>query len=334
MKKPAIRIKIEDIRPSRVAIRAVDRNDPNYKHYLHMAKGQAQLGAIMVRKRRDRDYYEIIDGLSRYTAAKEAGHFSMLCVVVDLEDDQVLAAQIQMSKPYQKTPDRDYCNHLKRILCHNPLMTAVEMSLLIQKPVAWIERIMLKTLHRKILERVRRGDLTLMNAYALSRMPGSKQLEWLKRAVVEKSEVFIPAVNKVVQQHFVLRTCATKRGCKNTSEEYEGIYSKSKKWYCQPCVEKWQTINHDYILFYTEPGGADVLPGGEPVVLEEHEHVRPGWDNVIHEGQPAYLRGDVLVYRQKKWEHAWYIKHPVLHLKNDFNKAEYAMAWVERNLNG
>lgn len=59
------------------------------------------LTPLIVRK--EQDGYEIIDGVHRWLAAKEAGLKTVPCIVEDIEDnEEIIRLRLILNKPYRK----------------------------------------------------------------------------------------------------------------------------------------------------------------------------------------------------------------------------------------
>ncbi len=199
-------IKLADIRENEVALRTVDRQGESYLGLVESMKQQGFRGAIQVRKQIDREtnaeYYEIIDGLHRFNAAKDAGLTELNADVVSLTEDQVLEAQIMANIHRVETRPIEYTNQLKRILNRNPLMTESELAVKLGKSPTWVkERLgLLKIDNEQINTLINEGKITLANAYALAKLPAEEQAEFVSRAMTQQPDEFVPAVTARIKE--------------------------------------------------------------------------------------------------------------------------------------
>lgn len=191
------KVHVSDIRENEVALRTVNRDSEQYLGLVDSMKARGFLGAISGRERFDADgtsYIELIDGLHRYNAAKDAGIDEINVDIVDLDEDEILEAQIILNIHKIETRPIEYTRQLKRILTRNPLMTEAELANKLGKSGSWINgRLSLNKLaSEQAKQLVNEGKIGLSNAYALAKLPADEQADWLDRAVTLAPDVFIP----------------------------------------------------------------------------------------------------------------------------------------------
>jgi len=198
-------VDLKDIKENDVALRTVNRESEEYLGLVESIRSKGFIGAISVRERTDDDgtsYYELIDGLHRFNAAKDAGRDTINVDVVDLNEDQVLEAQIMANIHKIETKPIEYTRQLKRILTRNPLMTESELAAKLGKSTAWIAgRLSLNKLASdQAKELVDEGKIGLSNAYALAKLPAEEQADWLDRAATLPPDEFIPQTTERLKQ--------------------------------------------------------------------------------------------------------------------------------------
>jgi len=195
------KIAIAEIRENPVALRAVNRQDENYLGLVDSIKSKGFLGAITVRAKVDPEtkesYCELVDGLHRFCAAKDAGLTEINADVVSLDDDQTLEAQIMANIHKIETRPVEYSRQLLRILSRNPLMTEIELAQKLGKSAQWIrERLGLtKISNNDIAELVNEGKIKLANGYALAKLPPEEMADFVDRAMTLPPDEFVPAAN-------------------------------------------------------------------------------------------------------------------------------------------
>lgn len=199
-------VPVGEIRENPVALRSVNRESEQYLGLVESMRQKGFLGAITVREKVDADtgdsFYELVDGLHRYNAAKDAGLAEINVDVVDLNDDQTLEAQLMANIHKIETRPVEYSQQLRRILTRNPLMTEAELASTLGKSSQWIkERLGLnKIVNEEIQALVDEGKIGLANAYALAKLPAEEQSAWVDRAMTSPPDEFIPAANNRVKE--------------------------------------------------------------------------------------------------------------------------------------
>ena len=149
------------------------------EEYVGLVDSIRQVGVmnpITVREVRDPEtgqkYYSLVDGLHRYNAAQDAGLEEIPVHVLTLDEVQVLEAQLMANIHKVETRPVEYSKQLGRILAHNPLMTAAELSVKLGKSPTWVgQRLNLIKLDEKIQALVDDGTINLTNAIAMSKLP-------------------------------------------------------------------------------------------------------------------------------------------------------------------
>jgi len=199
-------IAISSIRENPVALRTVNRTSEEYQGLVSSIQTKGFLGAITVRPKTDdetgEEYYELVDGLHRFSASKDAGLEEINVDVTNLNDDQVLEAQIMANIHKVETKPVEYSQQLRRILARNPLMTEAELASTLGKSSAWINgRLGLnKITNDEIQKLVNEGKIKLANAYALAKLPAEEMANFTDRAMTEQPDVFVPQVNARVKE--------------------------------------------------------------------------------------------------------------------------------------
>ncbi len=194
------------IRTNKVALRNVDRESEAYQGLVASIREKGWWGTITVRERIDEEtqeaYYEIVDGLHRYTAAKEAGVEEIGIDIVDLEEDEVLEAQLMANIHKIETKAKEYSEQLRRIIARNPMMTEAELGKKIGKSAAWIrQRLSLnKITNEQISQLINSGKIGLSNAYVLAKLPNEEQPNFVDLAMNEPPKKFAAQVAKRVKE--------------------------------------------------------------------------------------------------------------------------------------
>lgn len=203
-----LKIPLDKIRPNAVAsLRAVNQETEKYAQMVQSIKQQGVLSSITARPATDpetgEEYYELIDGLHRCTAAKEAGLTTIPATIrAGMDDSGVLEAQLIANAHKIETKPVEYSKHLERILTLNPMMTEAELATRLGRSVQWLrERLRINKIeNEQILKLVDEGKICLNNACALAKLPEEEQPDWIARAIEEGAQEFLPAVQKRVKE--------------------------------------------------------------------------------------------------------------------------------------
>jgi ParB family chromosome partitioning protein len=218
-------VSISQIRENPVALRGVNRESEKYLGLVGSMKKKGFLGTITVREKTDKEtqelFYELVDGLHRYSAAKDAGLDEINVHVTDLNDDEVLEAQIMQNIHNVETRPVDYSKQLMRILARNPLMTEAELADKLQKSSTWIDKRLGLTRidSEEIQNLVNTGKINLSNAYTLAKLPSEEQALFVERAMTMPPDEFIPQATNRIKEIKEAR----RKGLKDTPAEFAPI---------------------------------------------------------------------------------------------------------------
>lgn len=199
------RIRILDIRENDTALRGIDRTNPQYIELLDSVKKHGVMETITVRDCIDQvtkqKYFGLVNGLQRFSAAKDAGLDEIDAKVIQATDFEVMQSQVILNAKRVDTTPAQYSQHLKRMLTMNPTMTLKELADCLSASEGFIyDRLSLLKLNNEVAKLVDSGNITLTNAYALAKLPADEQLAWKDRAVSLTPQEFVPATAKRVKE--------------------------------------------------------------------------------------------------------------------------------------
>lgn len=201
----APKISLAEIRENPAALRSVDKTNPDYLTLVDSIRLRGVLNPVVVRRLTDPDtgkqYYALIDGLHRFTAAQDAGLEHIPVNVITSTDAQVLEDQIIANVQKIETKPVEYTKGLQRLMAQNPFMTVPELSAKLCKSPAWVsQRMSLIKLLDPIGKLVDEGKINLSNAYCLAKLPEEDQLNFLERAISMNPKEFAPTVEMRVKE--------------------------------------------------------------------------------------------------------------------------------------
>ena len=195
---------ISQLVPPWILLRPVDQHSVEYEELRDSLRAQGFLNSIAVRpcKRRP-GFFEIIDGMYRWTCAKDIGRETVPAIIKhDVTDDKVLSLQLQANAVRPETSPCDFARQLRRIQKANDGITISALSVMISKAPGWISQqlglLKLEVAHQKMVDR---GEICLQNAYMLVKIPLLVRKEHVDQAKTMKSTVFSALVAGVVKQY-------------------------------------------------------------------------------------------------------------------------------------
>lgn len=198
-----------DIRPNPVALRAVDRESEKYIQ-LRDSVADASIGLLNPINVRQRDedvdgevvtYYEIIDGLHRYTACLEVGYEELPVYIKDLAETEVLLAQIVGNAMKIETKPVQYTKALQRIIGANPTWTMNDLADRVHRSPQWLhQRFGLLKLDPAVQELVDDDRITVSNAVVMAKLPHEEQLNFVDSAMTMGTAEFGPLVQTRVKE--------------------------------------------------------------------------------------------------------------------------------------
>ncbi len=193
-------VSITEIKENPVALRSVDKDNEQYQSLVHDIGRRGILKPVLVREKTDEtdgeNYYELCDGLQRFSAAKDNGMESIPIRIMSLTDDEVEETQIVANLCKVDTKPVEYSNQLKRMLQRNHLLTEAGLAEMISQSLAFVrQRLNLQKLDTEIQKMVDNGDIVLSNAISLSKLPREEQHNWTEQAMTLPPSEFIQLAN-------------------------------------------------------------------------------------------------------------------------------------------
>lgn len=193
---------LDQVQENPVALRAVDKKREEYVGLVDSIRKMGVLNPISVREVEDPEsrkiVYAVIDGLHRFTAAKDAGLSVIPAMIIKLSEAEILEAQIIANVHKIETRKIEYALQLQRVLIQNPTLTVAELSSKLGKSPAWLNGILglTKIKDVKIQELVNEGKINVSNAVPLSKLPEEEQSNFVDRAMTMSPAEFIEITNR------------------------------------------------------------------------------------------------------------------------------------------
>jgi len=174
-----------DIIPPYLMMRLVDRRSLDYMELRDSIQAHGILNSILVRQSsRFPGKYEIIDGMYRFSCAKDLQLEQIPCILVTAVDEEALIMQIEANMQRPPTKRSEFATHLKRLFAANPDLTFEALSVRLNKNPGWIRSVLkLNRLSEATKRELDAGNLSLVAAYAMSRLPQRIQDDFLPKAI-------------------------------------------------------------------------------------------------------------------------------------------------------
>jgi len=193
-------VPLAQIKENLVALRTVNLKGEGFLGLVKSIQEKGFVGALTVRAKTEAEtgdqYYELIDGLHRYTACKELGLENINVDILDADDAQTLELQLMSNFHKIETKGAEYSRQLKRILNMNPLMTEAELAKNLGVSTKLIrDRLSINKIdNEQVLELINVGDICMTNAYQLAKLPPDELAEYTDRAMTMTPDEFVPLV--------------------------------------------------------------------------------------------------------------------------------------------
>ena len=189
-------IPVDQIRKGEIALRDVDPKSPDFLALVESIRQNGIINAISVcpvtNAETGENYYVIIDGLHRYTAACEAGLTEVPCTIKTADEAKILALQFQANMRRVDTKPAQYGKHIRRIMVLNPDINVATIANDLCVSTSYImQRLCLTALIPEIQKAVDANQIPLNSAIALSKLPAEEQPEWVERAMTMESATFV-----------------------------------------------------------------------------------------------------------------------------------------------
>jgi ParB/RepB/Spo0J family partition protein len=183
-------------------LRRVDQHSAEFRELRDTIKANGLLNSICVRPHPQKPgYYQVVDGMYRLTICRDLGWETIPCVVKEVTDESLIALQIIANAVRPETTVTEYARQLKRLLEIYPEIAIPDLSVMIGRSIAWIyAQLSLLNVHQDTQAMIDRGEIPLMNAYMLAKIPLSVQRNYVEPAMVMAASEFKQLAADVVRK--------------------------------------------------------------------------------------------------------------------------------------
>ncbi len=200
---------LSNIRVSPAALRQCDVDNENYVSLRDSIKVGGVLQPLLVREKTDtledggsETYYQLVDGLQRYTACKELGFDEVDVKIGTLTDIEALQAQIITNVHRVETKPVEYTKSLQRLMSLDSSLTIPDIASRIAKSSQWLNQRfnMVNKIDARLLELVNEGQISVTNALQLAKLPKGEQIDYAAQAQAETAVDFVKTVKDRVAE--------------------------------------------------------------------------------------------------------------------------------------
>lgn len=200
---------LSEIKVSPAALRQCDTNNEDYISLRDSIAVSGVQQTLLVREKTDtledgtsETYFQLVDGLQRYTACKELGIEAVDVKVGDLSDIEALQAQLITNVHRVNTKPIEYTKALIRLMGLDSSLTIPDVAASIAKSSEWLNQRfnMINKLDSRLLELVNSGQVSITNALQLAKLPKEEQFDFAQQAQTETSVNFVKTVKDRVSE--------------------------------------------------------------------------------------------------------------------------------------
>jgi ParB/RepB/Spo0J family partition protein len=177
MNEGDFRLPVAELQPNHDLLRSVDRDSPEYQEFAGSVKNKGVLQPILARPidpakvQPGGPKYQIIDGLQRWSASKDAGFHDIPVRLTNQTDKEVRNSQVVANLHRIETKPKEYAAALERMLQDDPMLTKSQLAADLDKSETWLQaRLSLNRLDDEVGELVDTGKICLNNAIILAKL--------------------------------------------------------------------------------------------------------------------------------------------------------------------
>ena len=200
---------LSGIKVSPAALRQCDTDNENYVALRDSINVGGVLQPLLVREKTEtledgtsETYYQLVDGLQRYTACQELGITEVDVKIGTLSDVEALQAQIITNVHRVETKPVEYTKALLRLMSLDPSLTVPDIATRVAQSSDWLNKRfnMINKLDERLLEIVNAGQISITNALQLVKLPKTEQIDFVQQAQTESSVDFVKTVKDRVSE--------------------------------------------------------------------------------------------------------------------------------------
>lgn len=186
------------IRNPRILLRPVRRDSIEYVEVYDSVATHGILSSVTVRPMAEPDF-ELVAGMNRLDIARRLQHETIPATIKSMTADEALSIQLQENVCRIDASRLEIARQLLRIQQTRPGISVHELARLAGKCTKWVKaQLELLDLSPTIQSRIDNGDMPVMNAYELLRLPPRLREAEVDRAIIMQRSEFKDYVTEKV----------------------------------------------------------------------------------------------------------------------------------------
>ena len=179
---------------SEVKIREVQKEHEKYAEMMSSIGQYGVLQPIVVRPSKDfPEMFEICDGWQRTNVSTDLNRPTIPAIIGDFSDDEIMLLQYNLNEARIPTSVRDKAFHIIKYAGKHPEKTQASIAAEFSVNQATVSQLLkLTDLTETCMKAVTEGEVSLVNATALAKIPQRFQEQHLDEAKSEPSTTFLP----------------------------------------------------------------------------------------------------------------------------------------------
>lgn len=247
MMDKAFDLPLARVDPAPVLLRPIDKRSIEYLELVDAFREDGHLGNSILCRPKAEGRWEVVDGMYRWSAAKEARLEHIQAIVREMTDEEVLVWQIKTNAVRKDTDPIEYARHIERLRRLHPDLTLKGLAVKIGKHRRWVSEVLrLNNLIEPAARAVRRGEIAVGNAKLLAKLKPFLQPQFVQYAREESYREFQRRVAEAVNEYRE----AVKVG------KLDAFYNGEIRPYLRPIRE----VRHELATW--EQGGVMLLKNG------------------------------------------------------------------------
>lgn len=198
-------VNVDEIQTAPGALRECNQQTEEFRNMVDSVADKGILQPLTVRTVIDpetkQEYLELIDGLQRLTAAREAGLETVPCTVQNIKDDEVLLMQVVHNLQRIQTKPIEFSNALRAMLNADLSLKIGDLANKLNYSIGWIEKLLnLRKLTETATRLTQSGDISASNAIELTSLPEQYQDAELENAQTMTAPEFTSHVKNLKKE--------------------------------------------------------------------------------------------------------------------------------------
>lgn len=189
----------------RIVLQEIDRESVEFLELRQSILDHGVQHSITVRET-EGGRYEVINGFNRLTICRELGIAEIPVTVRNVSDEVALEMQLQSNVCHQKLSRVSIAKQLLRIQHAYPDITLYELARKAGKCPRWCkEQLSLLDLSDDLQRQIELGEIPVMNAYGLARLPARIRSKYIDKAQLMNQAEFKTEIATIIKENMIAK---------------------------------------------------------------------------------------------------------------------------------